>query len=369
MPIVPTTGTILPFPDLAVSLASYAQIIRYRECAFWGVRNEDDQEYECRSIWIKAERDDIAHHLAEAQHELEVEVKFPLAARWFADEDHPWAYPLRANWCRIIEAGVRAESNIELDAAINHATDPATITVTTTVTDESEIRVYYPASLGVEDDVEIDPSDIDIAGGTATIYVPRCRMVHPQFADNPREGLSYDNLANFLSVVDVKRVYNDPSTHATLVWPHSCTSASLCDCTCDEYTHDGCIYLRDAYLGLLDTLPASYSAGAWTRTTATCCGEPERVRVNYRAGLRYADDPGLWRKMQDAVVRLAHVKMAEPACACDDWLRVWRRDLKTPEIGLATRELINCPFGKTEGAWTAWRFAQASRIVRGGRPL
>ena len=157
------------------------------------------------------------------------------------------------------------------------------------------------------------------------------------------------------------RVYVDPSIQATLVYPHSCSCSNLCNCTCGEYTTAGCIYVRSPEIGSLDVRPATYAGGSWRASATTCCGKPQRVRINYQAGMNPTS-----RQAKDAVVRLAHAKMPQPACACDEWRIVWQRDTKEPEIGAATREVINCPFGNSRGSWTAWRFANAMRLVRGG---
>jgi hypothetical protein len=343
--------------ESCVPLALYAQIIHWDECSFWGVDRAPGAGYPAYAVWTKPERDSVARYLAEAQVEIEAEVGYPLFARWIADERRPYSFPLLSRWGKVIEAGVRATADIELDAAVDHATDPATVTVTTSV-DEDEIHVYYPASLGVEGPVEITPSDVDISGTTVTIYIPRCRLVHPDYVDNPSTGLSYDDLDNFLDIVDVIRVYNDPSTHGTLVWPHACTGTQ-CTCpSCDDYTQDACIYVAVGEIGRLHLLPAEYSDGAWTRVTALCCGEPDYAIVNYRAGLEE-----LSRQAVDAVIRLAHSKMPKEPCTDARMQEVWQRDRNVPDT--LTRERVNCKFGLSDGAWTAWQFTLSLKLWRG----
>lgn len=363
MPIV-RTQTTLPITDLAVTGAMYAQIVTTQEEGWWGVRRDQPGYYfDHPIIFTKPERDMILRGLAEAQLEIEQNCGFPLAPRWIADDDIRYRYPAHATWGKIIEAGIEATTDIELDATVNHATDPATVIVTTTITDEEEIRIYYPASLNVEGPVEIDPSDIDIGSpiaGQATIYIPRCRLVHPDYVNNPTDGWSYNNLTYFLTIVDVKRVYNDPSINADLVWPHadSCAGVPGCTCpTCSEYTRTGCIYLRNAELGIVDVLPANYTAGAWSRTGTSCCTEPERMSLNYRAGMNPTTT-----QAQDAIIRLAHSKMPEEPCGHPKVLTAWKRDRAVPEP--ITRERLNCPYGLNEGAWIAWRFTQALRNVK-----
>jgi hypothetical protein len=340
-----------------VTLPRYAKIIGYPECQFFGVNNPDDlMDSECREIWLKPERDDILKYLAEAQGEIEDILHYSIGYKWKADERHPYGFPLLAKWAWVIEAGVRATSTISAGEAVSHLTDPAVIgPVATTVTDEDEIKVYYPATL-VEEEIEIHPSDIDLAGGFVTIYVPRCRMVLPTLVDNDRTGIDYTDTTNFLQTVDVVREYNDASTNATLVWPHSCETVSAC--SCDDYTQDACIYVRSTEIGALDVLPATYSGGAWSATSCTRCGQPEYVEVNYRAGV------AMTRQMEDMIVRLAHAKMPEEPCGCEIAKRLWRRDRAVPKV--FTKERLNCPFGLEQGAWVAWKWANGLRVRRGG---
>ncbi len=352
MAIVPTESD-LRAEDSAVTLPRYAQMIHYTECSFFGVVR-DTTPARCRSIWVKTERDLIRKYLAEAQEELEQVINYPLAPTWITDEQHRYSFPVLTRWGLVIEAGVRGKTTISADEAVNHAADPAVIgPVATTVTDEDEIKVYYPASL-VEDEIEIHPSDIDISGGNVTIYVPKCRMVHPDVVDNPRAGIDYADNSNFLALVDVARVYNDPSTQGELVYPHGTTG-----CSCGDETRDACIYVRNGRIGELDLLRATYSGGAWSAASSSCFCTPSNVRVNYRAGM----DP-LTRQAEDAIVRLAHSKMPEEPCACEPVRGLWERDRNVPEV--FTRERLNCPFGLSDGAWTAWTFAQRMKLRRGG---
>lgn len=367
MPIVKSQPTpIIEQSD--VTLALYAAVIQINpENLFWGVRRDDDQEYDCRTYWIKSERDAIARALAEAQIEIEQETRYPLVRRWIEDDEQNWSLPLSADWNMVYDGGVRAMSNIQLDAAVTHVADdvdgnpsPSTVTVATTVTDGSEIHVYYPASLGVEGPVEIDPSDIDIAGGVATIYIPRCRLVRPGLLNNPRAGIEYDVQANFLSVVDVVRVYHDESEQATLVWPHQSSACSClsCDClTCGEYTKSACIYVKVPRIGSLDVLPATYSGGEWTVDRSCVCNAPSSAILNYRAG-----PETLSPQARDAVIRLAHAKMPDEPCGCEISTRMWKRDRNVPDA--LTRERANCRFGMQDGAWAAWEFSQALKVKR-----
>lgn len=343
----------------AVRLARYAQMAGFSECAFWGVFNPaDPQDSACRPIQSLFDRQQIARYLAEAQEELEQIVGYPLAPRWFVDEiPFVGCGVVKARRSKVIAFGIRAETNIAIGTAVNHATDPAVIgPVATTVTDESEIHVFHPGT-----DVEIDPSAIVIAGGNVTISIPRCRLVVDP--DNPDVGWDYTDTAPggpFEQTVDVKRIYNDDTTQALLVWPHrssvNCTNAACC-VTCTEYTHEACGYVRDGGGGLVDVLYADRSGATWTPSCSCYCATPEIVRLYYRAGL----DP-LTKQAEDAIIRLAHAKMPKPPCGCGPLMEMWERDRNVPEVLDAIR--LHCPFGLSDGAWVAWQFANALAVRR-----
>lgn len=352
--------TIDDLPECqAISLARYCEILGIDECGFWGVYYTG-QPTSCRSIWVKYERDMIRRQLLEAQEEIEQITRYPLTACWIQNEKHPYKFPMLTRWVKVIQAGIPAISYIDDDAVVDHSTDPAIVgPIATTITDPDEVKVYFAASL-TNDMVEITPSRIVLTGGLLTIYIPRCRLVLPNLWNNTRQGIDYDDLTNFCDVVDVIRLYNDDSTNANLIWPHVSTAAGACGCpTCSEYNHDGCILIHDGNIGKIGVLPAAYSDGTWTRSLSSCVGTPDYVELNYQAGMVPTS-----KQAEDAVIRLAHAKMPEEPCACEVVTYHWSRDRNVP--GILTRERINCPFGLSDGAWTAWRFANSLKSVRGG---
>jgi hypothetical protein len=117
------------------------------------------------------------------------------------------------------------------------------------------------------------------------------------------------------------------------------------------------MYVRKPEIGTIDVLPATYSGGSWS-VTYGCSSRPKLVRLNYYAGLET-----LTRQAEDAIVRLAHAKMPEEPCGCQQALRVWKRDTLIPEV--LSRERLMCPYGLAEGAWIAWRFSKAMTMFRG----
>lgn len=353
---------LVDYGNCAVPLARYAKLIGYDECAFWGVVYEGQAQAACSTLWTEFERMTMAQALAEAQAAIEDIAGYPLCPRWVMGEleDEPngdtrWVDEQEyrghqmTRYSHVIEAGVRAVTPIASGAAVNHATDPAVVgPVATAATAVDEIHVFYPGS-----DREITPSRVSLAGGNVTIEIPRCRLVAEDRLSNPEGGWMYDDDSNFLAEVDVRRIYNDPSTAAVLVQPGCQNNA--CNGGCGECTHTACIDVRNGRLGLVDVRPATYADGVWTR--ARPCRGYARVRLNYRCGVQT-----LSLQAEMAIVRLAHARSPEAPCQCAQTEHLWARDRKVPEI--MTREQLNCPLGLEQGAWVAYQFAKSLRVVR-----
>lgn len=362
-----TGGGVAPdtIPDAlersCVSLARYAKIVGYSECAIHGVNMESEAHGDCENpIWSQFQRDTLLRYLAEAQADIEGILGYPLCPTYFTAEEHPYRFPVHTKHVKVIAAGVRAESNVLASAAVDYSVEPARIgPVATSVTDEDEIKVFYPGS-----EREIEAQRVVISGGTVTVWIPRCRLVAPDAFDTPQGGLDYDDLSNFLNVVDVRRVYTNNATNAQLVYPHrdSVTPCAACGCaTCGEATTDACLYVLNSNTGALNALQATYSSGSWSATECRAChtSRPGKVRVNYLAGLTTRD-----LKLESAVIRLAHTKMPYSPCGCDPLKSSWERDNRIPEV--LTRERENSPLGLQDGAWYAFQAALSKKSIRAG---
>lgn len=361
IPFQPTVVdySLLPIGICAMSLPEYASMIGYDECAFYGVYYDGQIEYDCRMFWTEWQRLDVYRSLREAQELMENVMGYPLCRTWvtgqptefgnqfYVDEQDYTSNPLLLRWGHFIQAGVRATSTLAAGAVVSYATEPATVgPIAVTINDIKEVKVY---STGTER--EIKPVRMVYAGGNLTLYIPRCRLVAvPNTTD---EGMDYNVIDNFAPTVDIKREYNDPSVGATLVRPHQCgyTCSSV---GCSEYTQTACIYPRDKRLGIVDLVPATYVSG-WTAVST--CYPYSMARLNYLCGLNQLDNI-----LQSALVRLAHARMASEPCNCTVVQALWERDRKVPDV--LTREQINCPFGPSTGAFTAYKVAQSRRIVR-----
>lgn len=325
-----------------ISLPLYAQIIEHDECRFYGVQRsyDDPTKHACREYWTQVQRNELQHYLLAAQSMIEKELRYPLCPTWIADEEQEFRSRLLTEKKFVIEPGVMASEMIESASSVDHTADPAVVgPVATAVTDPDEIVVYHPGT-----NVEILPQQVTIVNGEVTIWIPRCRMVK---IAKQVTVVDYDKLENFESNVDIVRVYNDPSVHATLIWDKD---------GINEKTQAAFMRVHAGDIGDVSFTPANYTGSQWQKAGAALCGRPYKVRMNYRAGVT-----SLSPVLRDAVIRLANTLMPNQPCGCFPIENIWKRDRNTPPA--IDRERLNCPFGLADGGWFAWRVAQSHRIV------
>lgn len=371
----PISGPGAPFINAArttnpcaISLARYAQIIGYDEAAFFGIYYDGQEEFPCNSLWSEWQRQAIARALSQAQQMLEDFIRYPLCVTWitgqldestdgrFVDEQPYCNNPIVTRWGYVLRGGVQANADLSLGEAVD-LSDPDVAVIgpfAATITDTTEVRVTYP-----DGEREITPSRMTYSAGNLTIYVPRCRLLLESIllATGGNTGPDKADDSNFLTTVDVKRVYNDPTTHAKLMAPHTCSLACTVD-GCTEDSDDACIVVKQGVIGIVNVLRANNVDGTWTRANTTCCNGYDRVRLNYMAGQRT-----LTPNTEDVIVRLAHSLMPTEPCGCDVIKLLWERDRYTPDI--LTRERLNAPFGTSDGAYFAYQWAKSNAIVRG----
>lgn len=370
MPIVPSQSLYVA-PASAVTLSMYARYIKKDECAFWGVNRTATNHVECGHIWTKSERDLIAYWLNEAQRQLEREVGYFLAPTYtvgfISDEPnqdfmrvdsqdfYKWPFRMVARWGHLIEAGIESETTIEDNIAVTQ-NDPATFTTAATV--PATITIYDIHVYHAGTDYEVDPSSITINNDlTVTVEIPRCRTVVPSLWDNPSDGLDYDDDANFMASAKLTYIVTDTSTNAIIKYQHNCNS-SCASGGCVQSTKNGCIQIDDERSGIIQVKPSNYVNGQWVGTTCRIYG-PMDVGLYYLSGSRQLDTVG-----ESMIIKLAHAKMPEEPCECQEAQRYWKYDREVPAV--ITRERDHCPFGRSNGAWEAYRWAQAVRLLKAG---
>lgn len=352
-----------PAETSLVWLALYANFIQFDERTLFGLYFDGQQYSGCDKVFTKPLRDTLSFYLGEAQREIENFIGYFAWPQWVSEDNDDDFYRdnnvrivnnlVKARWGYVIQGGIKAVSTIRANAAISYVADPATIGPINLagLYPASQIHVFFPGT-----DIEIPVSGITVTPGTpptVTITVPRARLVQVDAQNNPMQGWNWATVppaadTPFETVVDVKRIYNDPSTHAHLVNTCGCGNSS---CGCTETTDDACIKILDARLGELRLEKATYNNG-WRRSSSGNCCSYDQVRLNYRAGLRSLD-----KRMIDMIIRLAHAKMPWSPCDCEYLNLLWERDRANPDALTPERE--GCPFGINNGAWAAWQYANS----------
>ena len=379
---------------------------------FWGVyipEIESDQSA-TDSAWFQYEwqrrdaisREELANAIAQAEADIEAQLKYRLLPSWELDEWQPTTRPtvpeyfnlnnrdvrgfsqkVDANWGWMISGGIRSKAVVEAGAAIVYTnTIPpagydnlATVTVTVVAgTDPQTLHVYYPGQSGA-DQYEIRPVKVSITGTTATITFRReMALILDAFenydVDGLRPVLGTDD-AYFLTEVDVYLVTNDPSQQATMLWnPPFCGSCGGSGCIACAYSaQTGCIQtFGDPRWGIVSYTPAEWDADSETfqRRTLANGRQPDIVRLWYYAGLR---DKSLATPLVTMSPPWARIVAALAASRLDRepadrraalYWQYWAEDLSYESGGdqvsryKTPREILDNPFGQHRGEVYAW---------------
>lgn len=379
------------------------------------------QNNACDDVWFQyadqrigqASRYDLSVALFEAEQQTTKYLGFSPMPTWVSDEERQIAKPfavelvnhrginsrgksksLRTKLGYLREAGVRAKTLIQANAAVVYSdangdgySELATVTVNTTVTDTQEIYAYFAGKSG-EDRWEIRPIDVSIAGGVATITFQRYLVPLPDLwerdpsEDDPQwRTINGDDIANFVTVVDIYRVYTDETDQATLYYESNCINCNGSGCSaCAFDSESACLRIRDMRLGLF-----SYAAAEWDEDndrfifSDNCYSNPSKIIVNYRAGFinegtsakpkfPYRQMDTMWER---AIVYYAFTLMdrADTNNLCGNTQNIWStmtEDLASIDNGrshaLSFKHMQN-PLGTSRAAINLWRMIEQHRLV------
>jgi hypothetical protein len=290
-------------------------------------------------------------------------------------------------WGHVISGGIRAQSLIAASVAValsdidgDGYSETCTVTVATTVTDENEIRVYYPGE-GGDWRYEVRPISVSISGGIATITFKRWQIV--QYPEQERldaadaaNVIDADAAVTYYTTVDIYREYNDPQTQVSFLWENEPTTCDSTSTAASFTTQSGALFVRDQRLGIVGYAPGDWDAsdGSFTPTCWDVGREPDQLRLYYYSGWRdkdprkirrYVDLDSYWEK---AVIYYSICLLDRFTCDCantERFVRYWREDLARQGAEVAHNVSMNDidnPLGTCRGAIYAWR-----RILQGDR--
>lgn len=359
---------------------------------------------DCDPFWLqyawmdadKVGREDLARAIVEAEADIAKYLSYWPAPKWFTNEDHLYlphhdkqlfgiygidhrgqGKGIRSDWGYIRSVGQKATSLIQAGVAVAYSGDTATISVATTVTDGQEIHVYFRTTDGADaaksDTYRVRPLRISISGGTATITGKKWLFVKPSLWES-EATLNEATAANFVSAVDIYRVYNDPSDPADFYWetlPEGCSDTD--NSGCQYSTQTACLLIRNAQMGFLVPNPAEWDADdeAFTEKSFAEDWEPDKVRINYRAGYPIGSDGEMDDSWARAVAYYAAAILGRESCDCayfGRFLRRWQEDLTlntSSQSRLVAQHKIDNPFGTERGAIFAWEKVKKSALGEG----
>lgn len=291
---------------------------------------------------------------------------------------------MQLDWGHVVAGGVEVRTPITVNAPIVYTDEDvdgypetATITVATTVTDENEIALLLPGESTSE--FEIRPISVSIFGGVATITARREQLVIPALFERLDSTRAIDGAgaSNFLTIVDVYRIWHDPSQQAQFLWENqfgSCGCAITTCATCYLGAQFGCTLVRDYRLGLITGQPALWNTEtqAYEFTAFGVGRAPDRARFWYRAGYRDQTRRRPMREMDQrwerAIAAYAVTFMDRPFCSCrnvENITHYWMEDLATSSPDRTNRlsnKWLDNPLGTTRGALHAWRLIRTEAL-------
>lgn len=381
----------------------------------------------CSDLWHQYDwqtnnqvsREEIARKIRSAEDDLENILNYPLAQRWIAGEMHQ--YPRHYNrqgygnglnvrgqmksiqlkTGKFIQGGRRNTSLVGTattaggtlvysDDDGDGLNETATITLTTSLTDACEIKVYFAGNDG-DEEWEVRPvRSKSISGGNITIVLDSWLLINPDLWEQfptvdtnpsgvPGNSIDISSSSNFVTSVDVYREFNDfTQVSAVFFWERDAfnlTSSILCNsCSgagcqkCTLIAQNGCLHVRDVDKGIVVPVPATYNLTTeqWDSANWGECKEPNQVKVWYQAGdisndfQRGKTCDTLSEYWAETITWLAVAKTDKPFCSCPtvDQKVMWlQEDLSRTTGNLSffvDTDISGNPFGTRRGAIMAW---------------
>jgi len=377
------TFTLLPLDHYARLMAIHPDA--FNQC----INPNNPYPGACERVWIQYSwmdhntgrivgREELAQAIYTAEEMIAYACGFWPAPMWTTAEEHRWPRPARGaqthyppidgKWGYIVEGGQRALTMIDEDAAIVYSDedgdgvlDTATINITAAQmtaagASRAEVAVFFTDETDDAWMIRDLFVEEDAATGDITIVGRRSQFVDPNLWEVD-DDISLAVNANFVTVADVYRRYNDPTQPAQVVWQGSATTGcdtALCADTCQT----ACLNVDEERIGVVRTIPGTYASGSWSLAQFQVGRLPDKVRLWYRHGLDLVD---LRNRLQirpptaEAIVRLANTYLVAEPCGCDQTRHRWQRDREEQDINTYDAAMAMSCFGSTmKGAIFAW---------------
>jgi hypothetical protein len=322
----------------------YVEFLQIPETFFLGIRGYPGLTAKkgCGDYWDQIDRHYLSTSIDKAEERMSKDrwIGTPLRTEFKGPRELQWGWPV-ALGIYTREVGVRTvgdAATVDISAFITADDDPVEFTVAVGYTNVNELLLYYPG----QTKYTLRPTSVVISGGTATVQIPRARLLLPiyyQNYDDVNERPVYTTDAHFLQSVDVRREYVDTTTGSNLVWhrqyPQSYDCVSV-DAACNPSTSCGetlqlaCAYVRDQRQGVVMYEPATYNGG-WVKSVRAVKRDPDYIQTQYSQGWyqRYEE---IESQLTRAVIAIAHNNFPRDPCfKCALQQEYYRRDVEPLE--------------------------------------
>ncbi len=393
-----------------LSLDEYAQIMGLNPLNFNSAATPDQNtfgfESDAQPLWFKYEwqagkqmsHNKLAELIAGAERDIANYLGFYPAPHWEYKELH--LYPgsvivgdtnlysdvnnqyktVQTNWGRIQGVGQRGTTLIDTptvaggevvrsDFRSSGINDTVTITITTTVTDPSEIKLYFTGR-NADPAYEIRPfRSISISGGVATIVLDNWLTFDPDLWEKAPTGepitINAGTAGNYVDSFDVYRDFIDTTEFSCrFIWEAQKTPLGVT-------LQTGRLQVMDGHSGVVGPVPATFDEDTevWSTTLFTDCGrKPDQVQLWYKAGLlsqefrQGFDIYPMNRVMKENIAWLATSRMDITFRAntnITDFVNLLRRNALESIDGDSSfflpEELSTAPFGTRIGELRVWK--------------
>jgi hypothetical protein len=398
-----TTPTGLPLDSWAATLGISPW--EFNQCKFPVAKSAQCKDVIYQFPWQHdhLSREEIGEAISNAEQMLADELLYWPYPRYFVDEVQPYPRPhqrqyfgyagtprgemktLQLNWKKIHSGGIFNRTAIgtisgaditklDEDGDGIFETFQATITDAAigSITNPYELALYFaPGNRhgeALDETWRIRPLTITISGNTATFRGHRTLLINPEIEYRVAAAeLDSADDANYVTEVSCLRVFTDTTdteadpNQGVAIWKtvpgctQNCTFEVLNLCLSEHNPENGTVY---ASFGAQSTWPFADR-------------EPDRLEVNYLAGLPYdrltGQIPG---EMARIITYLSVSLLANEKCGCDRSNRIlakWREPIARFEdrndAGATAYSANKTPFPMTVGGQYAWSRVKRMRDV------
>lgn len=317
------------------NLSYFATVTAFDLCSMYGFHNgPDSEELSCSRVWSKQDRLLMSNYLAAAKEKVERFLGYPLTPKFVCDERVSWNRGLIGplKWGYLQKFGTKTEVDVATITPLDLTEDTVEVEATVTFTDLCEARFFLAADKGGG---EVFPFNKEIASGTLTGYFHKCTLVDPTIPI-PENGLDYEDDANFVDSLIVKRIYATPGTGATIIWEPNSYGCSSCT-PCVETSQSACPWIRDRRLSLATVQAAAWDTDHWSGMAFANCGRyPDLVSVDYMA---YNDEDcescdEISPEFMSAIIHVALADMPRSVCGCNVHQATFQEDSQFADSAL-----------------------------------